>query len=137
NAVLYMSYDDREAVFAGDRDFSRVAYGPALTPLGSAAIPEGFYVASGNNPSTQAAYDQVFGAGAVTNGDWISFNPDGSLFSRTGTVGYTGDTSDPGFNPASYSYNYSPVNYLQLPLERRQLAAFGHYALADNLEAYA
>ncbi len=137
NAVLYMTYDDREAVYAGDRGFSRVAYGPAMQALGSVATPEGYYVASGTNPASQAAYDQVFGSGAVASTSWIGFNQGGSVFSRTGTVGYTGDTSDPGFNPNDFTYNYSPVNYLQMPLERRQVAAFGHYEVADNLEAYA
>lgn len=137
NAVMYMSYDDRESVFAGDRAFSQVALGPQLTPLGSTSVPEGFYVASGTNEGSQAAYDSIFGAGAVPNDSWIGFNSDGSVFSRTNTVNFQGDTSDPGFNPANYTYNYSPVNYLQLPLERRQVAAFGHYGLTEGIEAYA
>jgi outer membrane receptor protein involved in Fe transport len=136
NAVVYMSYDEREGVFAGAREFSAVALGPLLTPLGSTAVPEGFYVASGNNPASQAAYNSVFGAGKVPNSSSIGFNADGSLFSRTGTVGYTGDTSDPGFNPADFTYNYSPVNYLQLPLDRRQIAAMAHYAVTDSAEVY-
>lgn len=136
NAVMYMSYDDREGVFAGARDFSRVALGPSLQPLGSVAIPDGFYVPSGSNLGSQATYDAAFGAGNVAPTSYIGFNQDGSLFSRNGTFGYTGDTSDPGFNPSSYSYNYSPVNYLQLPLERRQIAAFGHYNLDDSTEVY-
>lgn len=137
NAVMYMSYDDRESVFAGERAFSQVALGAGLTPLGSTSVPEGFYVASSTNEASQAAYDSVFGAGAVPNSSWIGFNSDGSVFSRTGTVNFQGDTSDPGFNPENYTYNYSPVNYLQLPLERRQVAAFGHFGLTEGIEAYA
>ncbi len=141
NAVLYMSYDERDEVFAAARDFSRVALGPSLQPLGSTSVPEGYYVASGTNEASQAAYDQVFGqfgaaAGEVPNTSWVGFNADGSVFSRTGTVNFQGDTSDPGFNADDYTYNYSPVNYLQLPLERRQLAAFGHYALTQEVEVY-
>jgi iron complex outermembrane recepter protein len=142
NAVLFLSYDKRDEVFAGERKFSVAALGPDLAPLGSTSIPNGYYVASGNNPATQGAYDTVFGqfgaaAGEVPNTSWIGFNEGGSVFSRTGTVNFQGDTSDPGFNPANYTYNYSPVNYLQLPLERRQMAAFGHYKLTDNVEFYA
>lgn len=142
NAVLYMSYDDRDSVFAGDRAYSAVALGPTLAPLGSTSIPNGYYVASGNNPATQAAYDAVFGQygaapGQVPNTSYIGFNEGGSVFSRTGTVNFQGDTTDPGFNASNYTYNYSPVNYLQLPLERRQMAAFGHYALSDSVEVYA
>lgn len=142
NAVLFFSYDDRDTVFAGDRDFSIAALGPTLSPLGSTTVPNGYYVASGTNPATQAAYDQVFGqfgasAGTVPSSSWIGFNADGSVFSRNGTVNFKGDTTDPGFNAANYTYNYSPVNYLQLPLERRQVSAFGHYEVTDNVEVYA
>ncbi len=35
------------------------------------------------------------------------------------------------------AYNYSPVNFLQIPQERLQLSGFGRYELADNLELYA
>lgn len=136
NAVVYMSYDERKGVFAGAREFSAVALSPQLAPLGSVAIPEGFYVPAGANLGSQAAYDSVFGPGAVPATSYIGFNADGSPFSRDGTVGYTGDTSDPGFNPTTYSYNYSPVNYLQLPLERRQISAYMNYDIADNIEAY-
>jgi iron complex outermembrane receptor protein len=136
NAVVMISYDKREEVFAGARDFSVVALGPDLAPLGSTSIPEGAYVPAANNPSTQAAYDAVFGAGAVPNSSWLAFNQDGSVFSMTPVVNFQGNTNDPGFNPANYSYNYSPVNYLQLPLERRQIAAFARYKLMENAEVY-
>jgi outer membrane receptor protein involved in Fe transport len=142
NAVLFMSYDDREAVFAGDRSWSGVALGPTLAPLGSTSTPEGYFVPSGTNLPTQAAVDAVWGQfgsapGAVSNTSWVGFNADSSVFSRNSTVNFQGDTADPGFNAADYTYNYSPVNYLQLPLERRQLAAFGHYGLSESVEAYA
>ena len=142
NAVVFMSFDDRESVFAGDRAFSIAALGPTLQPLGSTTIPNGYYVASGNNPATQASYDQVFGQfgatpGQVPNSSWVGFNADGSVFSRTGTVNFQGDTNDPGFNASNYTYNYSPVNYLQLPLQRRQIAAFMNYSVTDNVEMYA
>jgi iron complex outermembrane recepter protein len=136
NVVLAFNYDRREALFASERDFSAVAYGPDLQPLGSTSRPEGSFVPSGANSPSQAAYDAVFG-GTVPNTSSISFNPDGSVFSTSPVVGYTGDTSDPAYNPANYTYNFAPVNYLQLPLERRQIAGFGHYAITDNIEAHA
>lgn len=141
NAVLFLSYDKRDEVFAAARDFSIVALGPQLQPLGSTSIPEGYYVVSGSNLPSQQAADQVWGQygaapGSVLNTSWVGFNADGSVFSRNGTVNFQGDTSDPGFNAADYTYNYSPVNYLQLPLERRQIAAFGRYDMAESVEAY-
>lgn len=141
NAVLFMSYDKRDEVFAGERDFSTVALGPQLQPLGSTSIPGGYYVVSGTNAPTQAAADAVWGQygsapGAVANTSWVGFNSDGTVFSRNGTVNFRGDTSDPGFNAADYTYNYSPVNYLQLPLERRQLAGFARFSMSDSVEMY-
>lgn len=136
NAVLLIGYDKRDEVFAADRDFSVVALGPDLKPLGSTAIPEGAYVPAGANAASQAAYDAIFGAGAVPNTSPIAFNSDGTIFSMTPVANYRGDTSDPGYNPNSYSYNYSPVNYLQLPLERRQIAAFGRYNVSEGSEVY-
>jgi outer membrane receptor protein involved in Fe transport len=141
NAVLSASFDEREGVFAGARDFSAVALGPDLRPLGSTSIPEGYYVASGTNLPTQSVVDQVFGQfgatpGLVPNTTWIGFNENGSIFSQVNTVNFQGDRTDPGFNAANYTYNYSPVNYLQLPLKRQQLAAFGHYGLTDEIEVY-
>jgi outer membrane receptor protein involved in Fe transport len=141
NAVVFMSYDKRDEVFAGERDFSTVALGPQLQPLGSTSIPEGYFVPSGTNLPTQAAADAVWGQfgaapGQVPNTSWVGFNTDTSVFSRTGTVNFQGDTTDPGFNPNDYTYNYSPVNYLQLPLERRQLAAFGRVSISEAAEFY-
>jgi outer membrane receptor protein involved in Fe transport len=147
NAVLAMSYDDREEVLAGDRAFGEVSFGPLLTPVGSGTLPEG-RADWGTNSPVQSAYDAVFGgyglpAGSVTRGTSISFNDDRSLFSiGTGASNpvrhFLGDTSDPGFNPNQYSYNFGPVNYLQLPLERKQVAAFARYDIVpDQVEAYA
>ena len=57
-----------------------------------------------------------------------------------GTENYKGEQFV-GFNPAAYSYNFAPVNYLQLPLTRRQIAGFGTCNIADmdtaSVEAYA
>lgn len=148
NAVLAFAYDDRDEVLAGARPFGEVSLGPNLTPVGSGTVPDGG-VSWGANAPTQAALDAVFGAyGGYTNGSVppaaiIGLNSNGSLFSfGRGTtaqpvVHFLGDTSDPGFNPLSYSYNYGPVNYLQLPLERRQAAAFIRYDLVpDRAELY-
>jgi iron complex outermembrane receptor protein len=138
NAVVALAYDKRDEVLAGARDFSNVSLGPKLTPSGSPSVPDGS-VAWGTNAPTQAALNTVFGrygggAGAVLPSTTIGFNPDASLFSfgnvdssTINVLNYKGNTSDPGFNPSGYSYNFAPTNYLQLPLERRQIAAFTRY----------
>jgi len=147
NAVVSMGYDSREAILAGDRKFGEVSYGPSLTPSGSGTTPDGG-VSWGSNLPTQAALDAVFGAygaapGSVTPASTIGINSDGTLFAfGQGTtanpvVNYRGDTTDPGYNPLKYSYNFGPVNYLQLPLERKQLALFMRYdVIPDQVELY-
>jgi iron complex outermembrane receptor protein len=148
NAVIAMSYDKRDEVFAGQREFGEVSRGAALQPLGSSTTPQGG-VSWGANAPTQASIDAVFGAygaaaGSVAPTNTLGFNTDGTIFSYGSNtaarpvVNFRGDTSDPGFNPLSFSYNFGPVNYLQLPLERRQIAAFTHYDLApdQNVELY-
>ncbi|HKE93944.1 MAG TPA: TonB-dependent receptor, partial [Povalibacter sp.] len=146
NAVLSLAYDRREEVLAGDRPFGVVARGPTLAPSGSGTIPGG-RIDWGTNQPSAAAMNQVFAAygaaaGAVTRATPVGFNPDHSLFSigiannPADVVHYLGDTSDPGFNPDVYSYNFGPVNYLQLPLERRQAAIMGHFEMTPGTEVY-
>ncbi len=145
NMVLTLSFDDRDRIFAGDRPFSQVAFGPDLQPQGSGTIPEGRYDRTLANLPSQAAIDAVFGTygvapGSVAANGNLGFNTDGTLFSITGTHNYRGDEFV-GFNPAAFTYNFSPVNYLQLPLTRRQIAGFGSYNIAKwdggSAEAYA
>jgi iron complex outermembrane recepter protein len=148
NAVLALSYDKRDAVLAGDRPFGVVSRGPLLTPVGSGTVPDG-RVDWGPNGPTQAAINQVFtgygaGAGAVLPTSSIGINTNASIFSfgsgntSNPVVNYLGNTNDPGFNQLSYSYNFGPINYLQLPIDRKQISAFGRYAaIPERAELYA
>jgi iron complex outermembrane receptor protein len=147
NAVVAMSFDRRDAVLAGDRPFGVVSLGPLLTPVGSGTVPDG-RVDWGANGPTQAMINQVFGAYGATAGSVlptssIGINSNASLFSfGSGTaanpvVNYLGDTADPGFNPRSYSYNFGPINYLQLPINRKQVSAFARYSVVpEHAELY-
>lgn len=148
NMVLALSYDERGKILQGDRDFSQVAFGPDLLAQGSGTIPEGRYDRTLVNLPTQAAVDALYGSaaygsnapGSVSNGANMGFNTDGTVFDISGTENYRGEQFV-GFNPTSFNYNFAPVNYLQLPLTRRQLAGFGSYELGDfntgSAEAYA
>jgi len=51
NAVVAISYDKRDALLAGDRDFGIYAKGPNLKPSGSGTIPEGRIDWGSNSPS--------------------------------------------------------------------------------------
>ena len=135
NAVFAVTYDKRDQLLAGEREFSQVQLGPDLRPQGSTSTPEGRIAFAATNLPSQAAYDTLFGAGVATVSA-VGFNANGSLFSYAPVRNFTGDTSDPGYNPANYSYNFAPVNYLQLPLERKQLAGFLRYNVADEVELY-
>ena len=143
NAVIALGYDTRAALLAGERKIGEVTLGRTLTPTGSGTVPDGG-VSWGANTPTPAALNTVFGAygaaaGAVPPAATIGINTNGTLFSfGRGTaaqpvVNYLGNTADPGYNPLSYSYNFGPVNYLQLPLERRQIAGFARYDLVPEV----
>lgn len=148
NAVLALSWDTRDEILAGARPFGEVTLSRTLSPQGSGTTPDGG-VSWGSNAPSQAALDAVFGAygepaGIVPTSATIGINSDGTVFSfgrnneTNPVVNYRGDTSDPGFNPLQYSYNFGPVNYLQLPLERRQVAAFARYDIVpETAEMYA
>jgi outer membrane receptor protein involved in Fe transport len=135
NAVISVTFDERDELLAGERAFSSVQFGPNFRPQGSTTTPQGYIAWAQTNAPTQAAYDALFGPG-IPNSSAVGFNADGSLFSYTPVRNYRGDTSDPGYNPASFTYNFAPVNYLQLPLERKQLAGFLRHDLGEKAELY-
>jgi iron complex outermembrane receptor protein len=148
NAVISLAYDKRDEVFAGARPFGVVSRGPTLQPLGSSTTPSGGISFPAANRPTAAAVNTVFSgygvaAGVAAPNITMGFNADGSLFSygngsTNAVANFRGDTTDPGFNPLSYSYNFGPANYLQLPIVRRQIAGFARYdMIPEKVEAYA
>jgi outer membrane receptor protein involved in Fe transport len=111
NVTVYADMLERKALFAAEREFTRIAYWDDwdgnLVEGGSGAIPEGhifFPLADfGNGPAH------------------ATFNPDGT--------------------PREYLfpddlYNYAPVNYLQMPLSRFSIGVMGNYNLTDRFKAY-
>ena len=140
-----VSWADREVVFHGDREFSAVALGYDSTamqfnPSGSATIPQGRFDTTTSNLPSQAAIDSVFAtygiaAGDVGQGSNFGFNEDGTIFSIAPALNFTGD---PALltNPASFNYNFAPVNALQLPLERSSAFAKASFELTDSAEVY-
>ena len=146
NAVVSFSYDTRDQILAGEREFGIYAKGPLLTPSGSGTIPEGRIDWGANTPN-QAVLNTVFGgygvaAGAVNGSRPIGFNADGSLFSLGGgglqVQNFDGNTDDPGYNPNGYTYNFGPLNYLQLPITRKQISGSARYDMVPEVaEMYA
>jgi outer membrane receptor protein involved in Fe transport len=148
NAVFSFQYTNRDQVFQGDRDFSRVTLDvrqQGNVALGSPTTREGRYDRDSSNSYSQAAVDQVFARygiapGTVPHTQNISFNSDGTLFSVGGggssVQHYLGDTSAQGYNPDQFTYNFAPPNALSLPVQRWNLAGFANLELNEHATAY-
>lgn len=115
NVVVNMSYTDRAELFQGDRDFASVA----LFDSDSGLIPGG----SSGVPGTG-----IFAAGLA------DFSPEslGIVFNQDGSIRPFVTDGEP-----NDFYNYAPVNYIQLPQERHQFTALGHYEINEHAEIYA
>lgn len=114
NVTLFVDYTKRKSTFAGDRAFSRNALSDAED--GSAPF------AAGGSPSVPQGRINVAGLGAASGlgCDIQDFNNDGS--SRC----YV----------AANGYNFSPVNYLQVPQERFLVSAMAQYEISDHFTPY-
>lgn len=112
NVTLYGGFLDRGESFASDRAFTSIPWQTDddgnLFPSGSSAIPEG-----------RIAFPQTdLGDG---NPVPIKFTPDGIPVE---------------FVFPDDLYNYAPVNYLQIPLQRYSGGLFLNYDLTDRFTAY-
>jgi outer membrane receptor protein involved in Fe transport len=141
------NWADRDGVQQGDRDFSAVALdwdGDSFEPLGSSTIRQGRWDALTSNLPSQAALDAYFaGVAGYTPGDAApgnnyGFNPDGSLFNTAPVINFTGDTNEPlqPVNPAQYTYNFAPPNYLELPLERKTFFGKAGFEISEYADVY-
>ncbi|GGF72698.1 TonB-dependent receptor domain-containing protein [Alteromonas lipolytica] len=114
NVVFNMAYTSREDLFQGDRSFANTALfddgAGGLEPGGSSGVPQTAIFAGGFSDFSDSS--------------GIIFGQDGSVrpFVTSGQV--------------NDYYNYAPVNYIQLPQERHQFSALGHYEVTDNMEVY-
>ena len=115
NVTLFAQYTKRKPTFAGDRSFSRNALSdrqdgtPPFMGGGSGSVPQGRV--------------QIPGLGAATglgcNGQ--DFSPDGSTTC---------------YDSVADSYNFSPVNYLQVPQERFLVSAMAQYEINEHFTPY-
>ena len=143
------TWAERKGVVQGNRPFSEVAvdYDTAtgeFEPLGSSTIRQGRWDALTSNLPTQDAVDAYFAGvpgytpGDAAPGDNYGFNPDGSIFNTSPVINFTGDTNEPlqPVNPATYTYNYAPPNYLELPLERKSFFGKMGFDVNDTTEIF-
>lgn len=122
NVVAHVNYLNRKGTFAGGRPFGRLA----LTNANVGGVPTLINAGSPSGPQTRillsdaqiAAGGSFFGTGTTSN---VDFNPDGSL-------GPYVDTTD--------SYNFAPVNYLQVPQQRFLISTSARYEITPALVPY-
>lgn len=126
NVTLLGSYTERDPVYFGDRDFSRIPTlansDGVLEPFGVGTIPGGLI----GVPSSDF--------GLIQGVDL--FNSDGSCPGPIQGIRF-GENSVPApFCRPTDQYNYAPPNFLLRPLERWQITAIGSYEINDRVEAY-
>jgi len=137
NAVLSLSWSDREGVDFMAREFFRKA--PGGTDF---RIQTGTYELGANLP-TQAAVNQVFaqygaapGRVPVSPTTYLGFNDDGTLFSAN-KVPFNWRGPDGQLNNTGTQLNnLNQFSLIQVPLERH--GAFGRvtYRITDDIQAY-
>jgi outer membrane receptor protein involved in Fe transport len=120
SATVYGEYFNREEIFQGDRAFSNFAlgaesFGAPLQQFGSSTLPTTRFNAPGS--TTVAGTVFPLGQGLVV---------DDAIFDQPGV----------GRPRAGDTYNYAPVNYLQIPQERYLLGGYADYEFSDGHSAY-
>jgi outer membrane receptor protein involved in Fe transport len=111
NITAFGNYYERTKVYSGDREATATTYFDDwegnLIEFGSPITPDGAILWP----------EADLGDGPVS----IRFDPDGTPRERDWLTD---------------SYNYLPENYLQVPLERRAIGAFGHYDFSNRYQGY-
>ena len=112
NITVYGGYYDREETFGSERNFADETiqdwWDGTFQAGGSNTIPQGIVFAPRHD----------FGSGSA---DRIMFDSNG------GPLPY---------DPSTDYYNYAPINYIQVPLQRTTAGAFLNYDLNDSVEFY-
>jgi outer membrane receptor protein involved in Fe transport len=112
NITLFGGYYDREELFAAERESTRFAW---IEVWDDGTLVKG---GSGAAPATNIFFPE-YDFGGPTN--WVTFDPDGR---------------PRAFVEPDDRYNYAPVNYLQVPLERYSAGLFATYELDSGFELY-
>lgn len=154
NAIMSLSYTNREALFQGDRDFSSLSLfdpgvgGTEFLSGGSGNALGGQWVslANTNNETLGADPDDDMepfdlddeGPGFLDAPDGMPFY---SCMPPSGTcsnnVTFNGAPNGRRYVNPQDQYNYAPVNYLQLPQERYSVYAGGTFEINEHVEVYA
>jgi iron complex outermembrane receptor protein len=139
NVVASVGYLDQAPVFQGDRDFSRLTLNSGCIVKGSTV--DGIGTPTGN-PFCDGENEEwgLISAGSQTipqsrfNGAVAIPTSNGFEFVSRSRFAPGGDIVR--FNPALDSYNFAPINYLQVPLERISAHVLGSVELSRAFEPY-
>lgn len=111
--TLWGGYTKREAIFQGQRDFSRIALAANRTDDG--LIPSGSTTAFPANITLSAVANRPIDADGDST---VSFGPNGELVGQASI------------------FNTNPVNYLQVPQERWNAGGLFRFDLTDGIQAF-
>ena len=114
SVIMNLSYAAQGEVMAGDRKISSVPYWGCKNYPGSGVAPNSF----------------ICGSSFPEYGRYFDVNK--TLI--PGRPGTSVDDFTTWNNGARY--NYAPINYLQMPLDRTSLYTFADYDISDDLTAY-
>jgi outer membrane receptor protein involved in Fe transport len=117
NVTMFAQYTKRKPTFAGDRSFGYFA----LSDNEDGSPP----FAAGGSPSVPQGRINVAGLGAAL-GQGAACNI--QTFSPSGGTSHCYAAAD--------GYNFSPINYLQVPQERFMVSAMAHYEISDAFQPY-
>jgi len=148
NAMLGISYTDRQALMARERKFYTDGWHDVNTPGGESlrmsqiGFPNVGATANAPNP---AVFAQIFGAGRNYSGESPYINFDGTLFLNTAAnpgIGYTGPINDEfkrlgsGVgSPGSIAAN-NLNQTITTPLERYSVFGNAHFDLTEHTTAF-
>jgi outer membrane receptor protein involved in Fe transport len=133
NAMLMVSYNRRDDIYNGTREFSSISGPSGASPLGNTVFD------STNLPTNIGTF--VPGAAAS---DTFGFNNDGTLygyvlrrdFQSPGGIDYDGFAQPGPFFNANFAYNTGALNLLTLPQTRYNAFATVDYTINENFEVY-
>jgi iron complex outermembrane recepter protein len=111
NMTAFASWYKRDSILQADRDETRVDF-------------------AGGSSTGAPRFDNVAANPFGDPGNY-TIDPDGTVRPFNNIMP---EVSDDGLGDR---YNFAPVNYLLTPAERVNLGAYGHFDLADRVQAYA
>ena len=135
NAVVFMNYLQRDPVLADARsqsvdflvDSTDENGNPILTPGGSSSIPNGRisgFPTGGPELAARPGVQQALADLGLTGVSSLGF-----MFDESGQ-------NVSRFTSPGDQYNFNPLNYLQLPQDRKMIGTLATYNLTDRTEAY-